>query len=358
MPFLIPETSPQQQLRLRRFFMAAVSYLLFICIIIICQILNIFTLAVPDTILMMCTVVFINIGFYLLFRFNLNLYFNDKSLTMLQMSVATIIIMITIYYIDNVRGAFLLLYVVSFSFGVFRLKVKQFLFLTALIIFSYILIILLLLKFHPDRIILRVEILRLCILAVVFTWFSFLGGYINRLREKVEELATKDELTKVCNRRQLFNILSRETELAKRKFAPFCILMTDIDNFKQINDSLGHLAGDLILKEVATEIKSELRKCDYVGRYGGEEFLIILSYPTLENSVICAERIRKKIEKLELSFDNNKVKATISMGATIYCPEESIDKTLARADKALYLAKNKGKNRVEMASCPEQDKLN
>jgi diguanylate cyclase (GGDEF)-like protein len=355
---LIPETSPQQQLRLRRFFMAAVSYLLFIFIIIICQLLNIFTLAAPDTILMMCTVVFINILFYLMFRLNLNLYFRDKSLTMLQMSVATIIIMITIYYIDNVRGAFLLLYVVSFSFGVFRLKVKQFLFLTALIICSYILIIVLLLKFHPDRIMLRVEILRLCILAVVFTWFSFLGGYINGLREKVEELATKDELTKICNRRQLFNILSREVELAKRKFAPFCILMTDIDDFKEINDSLGHLAGDLVLKEVASKIKSELRKCDYVGRYGGEEFLIILSYPTLENSVICAERIRKKIEKLELNFADKTVKATISMGATIYCPDESIDNTLARADKALYLAKTRGKNRVEKAPCPDAGKLN
>lgn len=199
----------------------------------------------------------------------------------------------------------------------------------------------------------RLELINLLVLSVVFIWFSFLGAYINRLREKVEELATKDELTKVCNRRRLFEVLEREVELAKRQFAPFTILMIDIDNFKSINDTYGHLAGDKALKEVAQTMKQTLRKCDYLGRYGGEEFLVILSYPTLKNSCVCAERIRKKIENLTIESNNQMIKVTISTGSTIYCPEESLDATLARADKALYMAKESGKNKVVTLDCEQ-----
>lgn len=350
---LIPQKNMNQQLRMRRFFMAAFSYLFFVMLIMLCQFLGIFSLSFYETMGLFISVVAVNIVYYLIFVFDLNLLFKDKSLTMAQMTTAMVVIMVTIYYIDNARGAFLLLYVVSFSFGMFRFNIRQFLLLTCLIISSYSLVVFLLKTYHPEKVNMRLELINLLVLSVVFIWFSFLGAYINRLREKVEELATKDELTKVCNRRRLFEVLEREVELAKRQFAPFTILMIDIDNFKSINDTYGHLAGDKALKEVAQTMKQTLRKCDYLGRYGGEEFLVILSYPTLKNSCVCAERIRKKIENLTIESNNQMIKVTISTGSTIYCPEESLDATLARADKALYMAKESGKNKVVTLDCEQ-----
>jgi diguanylate cyclase (GGDEF)-like protein len=242
--------------------------------------------------------------------------------------------------------------VVSFSFGLFRLKVSQFLVLTALIIASYSTVIILLKAYNPLKVDIKLELINLLVLSVVFTWFSFLGGYINRLREKVEELATKDELTRICNRRRLFEVLEREVELARRQYAPFSILMIDIDDFKNINDTYGHLSGDMVLKEAAAAMKQTLRIGDYVGRYGGEEFLIVLAYPSLENAVLCGERIRQKIENLSvLSSKGSQIKITISTGSTIYCPDESLDQTLARADKALYMSKTTGKNKITALDC-------
>ncbi|MGE4518495.1 MAG: GGDEF domain-containing protein [Desulfobacteraceae bacterium] len=352
---LIPQKNIQQQLRIRRFFMAAFSYLFFILLIMLCQSIGIFTLSLYETTVMISSVLLINLLFYLLFIFDINLYFKDKSLTMAQMTTAMIVIMVTIYYINNVRGAFLLLYVVSFSFGMFRLKIRQFLILTCLIIASYSAIIVLLSIYHPETIDIRLEMIRLLVLSVVFTWFSFLGGYINRLREKVEELATKDELTKLCNRRRLFEVLDREVELARRQYSPFTLLMVDIDNFKSINDTYGHLAGDQVLREVGAAMKKTIRTVDYVGRYGGEEFLVILSYPSLENAVVCANRIRQIIEDLSIEFSSHKISVTISTGSTVYCPEESLDTTLARADKALYMAKARGKNTVVALDCSKNE---
>lgn len=348
---LFLQKNTEQQLRIRRFLMAAFSYLFFIVLIMLCQCLGIFTLSIFETIIMITSIMLINLFFYLLFVFDVNLYFKDKSLTMLQMTTAMVVIMVTLYYIDDARSAFLLLYVVSFSFGMFRLKVRQFLILTGLIIGSYSIVVVLLSTYHPDKVNLKLEMINLLVLTVVFTWFSLLGGYINRLREKVEELATKDELTKLCNRRRLFEVLEREVELARRQYSPFTLLMIDIDDFKRINDTLGHLAGDQVLKEVAAAMKKTLRLGDYVGRYGGEEFLIILSYPTLDNAVVCGNRIREIIGDLEISFHSHMINVTISTGCTIYCPDESLDQTLARADKALYMAKSKGKNKVIALDC-------
>lgn len=180
---LFLQKNTEQQLRIRRFLMAAFSYLFFIALIMLCQCLGIFTLSIFETIIMITSIMLINLFFYLLFVFDVNLYFKDKSLTMLQMTTAMVVIMVTLYYIDDARSAFLLLYVVSFSFGMFRLKVRQFLILTGLIIGSYSIVVVLLSTYHPDKVNLKLEMINLLVLTVVFTWFSLLGGYINRLRK-------------------------------------------------------------------------------------------------------------------------------------------------------------------------------
>lgn len=343
---LIPKKSLDQQLRIKRFLIGTFSYIIFILTFIICHWLGLFRLPLAKLSIIIGMIALINLGFYLVFLFDINLYFKEKSLTIAQITVGTIVIMIAIYYANEARGAFLLLYMVTFSFGVFRLKVRQFLFLTLIVITGYSVNLSLLKIYHPETLNMTVELLRLLILSVVFTWFSFIGGYINRLREKVEELATKDGLTKVFNRRKIFEVLEREVELSKRQLYHFGLLMIDIDDFKKINDSYGHLAGDLILTNVAKAIKIALRTEDYLGRYGGEEFLAVLTNPTPENALLCANRIKEVVENLETEFKNKKIKVTISTGVTVYLPDESLDTTLARADKALYMAKERGKNTV------------
>lgn len=351
MSIIFPDKGHGQQLRMKRFLMAALSYLIFISLLFLCQRLDIFILSMKNTLMLTGVVIFINFCFFIIFRTGLNEKFKDKSLTMPQMSVGILVVMIVIYFIDQVRGAFLLLYIVTLSFGVFRLKTKQFLKITIFIIATYAFIVFLMVKLQPFRINPRVEIIRLVIISVVFTWFSVIGGYINKLHKKIEEMATIDELTKIFNRRKLFSILDREVEVSNRGGSPFCILMVDIDDFKRINDQYGHQIGDIVLKRVAQKMKENLRKCDYIGRYGGEEFLLILSYPTLDNALICSERLRCLIDNMEIETICGKIHVSISIGATIYNPGELIETTLSRADNALYKAKTTGKNRIEFERC-------
>ncbi|OLA94123.1 MAG: hypothetical protein BHW64_05220 [Candidatus Melainabacteria bacterium LEY3_CP_29_8] len=165
--------------------------------------------------------------------------------------------------------------------------------------------------------------------------------------------ATMDALTGLNNRRQFEIRLNQEFATAKRKNKKLCCMMTDIDYFKKINDTYGHIAGDIVLKKVASIIESQLREYDTASRYGGEEFCILLPYTTIEEAKFVAERLRKKVEseKIDISqaySEQKEVQVTISIGVsefnehTILTPKDLYKK----ADEALYQAKEQGRNRV------------
>jgi len=121
--------------------------------------------------------------------------------------------------------------------------------------------------------------------------------------------------------------------------------MVDVDRFKKVNDVLGHQAGDVVLRKIANILRSSVRACDVVGRYGGEEFLIVLPEVSLNKAVRIAERIRKKVEKSNLASN---LRVTVSIGvAELKDSDESVNSLLKRADERLYLAKEKGRNRTE-----------
>lgn len=168
------------------------------------------------------------------------------------------------------------------------------------------------------------------------------------LRKKIEEKlhieATTDPLTQLFNRRFLLSILESLTETVKEERKPFSIIMADIDNFKHINDTYGHEVGDEVLKELAKILKENLRERDIIGRWGGEEFLIILFDTTLEDAYHVAEKLRKKVEE---SLMPKKIKITISLGVSEHSFNENIKDTIKRADEALYEAKHAGKNCVK-----------
>jgi len=179
--------------------------------------------------------------------------------------------------------------------------------------------------------------------------------------EKLERLATIDELTEVLNRRGLFEELKRLGHFVIRSKKRLYLLMIDIDHFKRVNDTYGHRVGDEVLKELARRIKSELRPYDVVGRYGGEEFLVAFVQETDCDARDVAERLRKKVaDEPFFVFNQLSLPVTISVGAAAFDPvtrrlgvevrDEELNKALVEsiemADRALYQAKMQGRNRV------------
>lgn len=162
--------------------------------------------------------------------------------------------------------------------------------------------------------------------------------------EQLLEMSSVDFLTRVYNRRVLYEKLEYEISKTERYKDPFCIMMIDIDYFKKINDTYGHLTGDMILTQTAENITKNLRKTDIFGRYGGEEFMAILPKIKKEEAVVVAEKIRAMIE--DFSF-NEDIRITISIGVAEYQPGMSADEIINQADTRLYSAKKNGRNRVE-----------
>lgn len=168
---------------------------------------------------------------------------------------------------------------------------------------------------------------------------------INFMYSQTRYLSLTDALTGLYNRRHFNAELEREFMRSKRYGGDLCIAIIDIDFFKKINDTYGHLCGDYVLKEVAYLILENFRKTDMVFRYGGEEFVVLMTETSLENSLIPLERLRKTIENNNFIFKGEKIKVTISIG-TETNHTESTEEFLNNADKALYQAKQSGRNQT------------
>lgn len=161
--------------------------------------------------------------------------------------------------------------------------------------------------------------------------------------------ALRDPLTGAGNRIAMEQSLAREAEIARRQQQPLSVLMLDIDHFKGINDTHGHATGDVVLKGVADAIKDRLRNIDQVFRFGGEEFLIVLTNTGRESAALVGERLRNAALQLTYPINGTPVELTVSLGCSTLLPGESPDSLLRRADTALYAAKRQGRNRLEMA---------
>ena len=173
-----------------------------------------------------------------------------------------------------------------------------------------------------------------------------------RLERHLKTMAQQDSLTKLLNSRAISKRLEEELIRAKRYHANLSCLMLDVDYFKVVNDKFGHQRGDQILKRVASVIKNSLRRSDIVGRYGGDEFFVILTETESKNAKIAAERIRKLISSLSFKFQKKiPLKITISVGISGYPSKEVKDfrDLIAQSDKALYLAKASGRDCIVLS---------
>lgn len=169
------------------------------------------------------------------------------------------------------------------------------------------------------------------------------------LYHKALTQARRDPLTEICNRAAFDEAIDKEYSSYRRHQADFSLMIIDIDHFKAVNDTHGHIAGDKVLKSVASLIRSSIRRSDEVFRYGGEEFVVILSNTKQGGAKFIAERVRKEIEKLTVSL-GKEIKVTASIGIASSELMQDVTDTLEFADKALYQAKDQGRNQV--ITCP------
>ena len=167
--------------------------------------------------------------------------------------------------------------------------------------------------------------------------------------EVVYKLMTTDGLTSLVNKRYFQETLEREVHLARRSEAPLSVLMVDLDHFKSINDSFGHLTGDAVLVEFSRRARSVLRSGELLSRYGGEEFSMMLTRTTITEAVSAAERIRQAVSSQPIQTESHVIPLTVSIGVHCYDGLEEIDadQLLASADEMLYLAKKRGRNQVQ-----------
>ena len=167
--------------------------------------------------------------------------------------------------------------------------------------------------------------------------------------EELQELAMHDLLTGIANRRFVeINLAARLEELKRYDF-DFSILFIDADNFKMINDTHGHIVGDRILKMISATIANSLRSFDIIGRWGGEEFIVLLINPKREDLFKLSDRLRRLVENSVLTLDSgDTLKVTVSMGATAAHREDTVNSLVERADKLMFESKRRGRNRVSV----------
>jgi diguanylate cyclase (GGDEF)-like protein len=299
--------------------------------------------------------------FYGLFRSALNLRFRDPSLTTEMIAAAVLTLAFVMYHAAPVRNALSLFYLVALMFGVLRLGTARLLALAMVALVAHAAVLALSGSLNGPGA--AAGWTQLATLAIVLPWFAAMGGYVNRLRHRlsdsnrllrdanlrIEQIAQHDELTGVFNRRYLIAALERERSRALRLGAPLCACLIDIDHFKGINDRWGHAAGDAVLKHFVVIAAAELRGADVFGRYGGEEFLLMMPDTDVLGALAVAERIRRTIGDAGFPQMSPERPVTVTIGVAALAREEPIFVLLERADEALYRGKEAGRNRVVAA---------
>ena len=173
---------------------------------------------------------------------------------------------------------------------------------------------------------------------------------LEQLNTELKDLSYRDPMTHAYNRRYFYEHSSKMLSLATRDKYEICIIILDIDKFKNVNDVYGHSVGDEVIIELSNLLKEHVRNSDIVARFGGEEFVIFLYNTNLENAGIIAEKIRLDIEKIDINLENNEIlNFTASFGIAKYdenLDKDNIESTITRSDKCLYVAKETGRNRV------------
>jgi diguanylate cyclase (GGDEF)-like protein len=249
---------------------------------------------------------------------------------------------------------------VAMMFGMFALPIRKVLFVGGWAVLSMGLAMAWLLFTHNPHVTATVEAGHLLMLTLMMPAVAVLAERLRQMRRRLHEqkrdlaaaldrilyLATRDALTGLMNRGHLGELLEREVQRHRRCGTRMSVVLLDIDHFKLVNDRYGHGCGDLVLRRFAEEARRIVRGCDALGRWGGEEFLLLMPETALESARVGAERLRQMLEGLLIESGGETLQVTLSAGVAQIDGAESIEMLVERADRALYAAKAQGRNRV------------
>ena len=331
---------PRQDARLERFRFALGGYLICLLVALACVPAGYVRLA--DLARAVPAVVLANLAIYVVFRTRLNMHLDDPNLATIQMLIATGFTMYAAFIAGEARPLFLMLYLVPYIYATSQLRPKKHLLLGAFGLALYATLVVVHRLAAPETANLSFELLQIATFAIVMVWLSFVGHSHKLLRYRAEY----DQLTRVRNRQNLLEQLDHEAQRANRGGPSFCVALLDIDHFKRINDAFGHTAGDRVLMRFAKAMLRSRRRTDVVGRFGGEEFLVLLPGTRLQHSVMPLERLRMHVASMPLDNVNKGLRITVSIGVAEFVPGESVADLIARVDRKLYEAKTLGRNRI------------
>ena len=292
-------------------------------------------------------------AFYAAFASGLNRKFADPSLTLPQLVAAGLAVSYAAYHGSEARPAFMAMYLIAYTFGVFTLRTRGLVAVAGFYLACYAAVAALSLLWQPELADVRREAFRVLTFGVVLGWMAYMGSYIAELRHRLRQEAQRDGLTGAFNRRHMMSLLAVEAARAERG-AALSLCLADMDNFKEINDTYGHDAGDRALQTLSATLKTILRNTDIAGRYGGDEFMIILPETTVRGAESLAEKLLSAVRETELRLPDDKhVRLSMSIGIAGLEADrtgENIDSFVKRADDAMYVSKQGGKDRVSIVN--------
>jgi diguanylate cyclase (GGDEF)-like protein len=286
---------------------------------------------------------------------------NDPTLTLHQIAYSCASTATCYSIAGSLRAVVLPMLMLALVFSIFALPTRK---VRALVVYNLVMfaaVMGVMSWWQPERHPWKEELLTFFVLLVVLSAFAVLGGRLSDLRaalghQKIElqqalariaEIAHRDELTGLFNRRRMGEILDAQRINATRGEG-FVVAIVDLDKFKSINDTYGHAVGDIVLRQFAELAKTLLRTGDILARWGGEEFLLVISTNDPSTALAVAERLRRQIAATPVALpDGTSIRYTVSIGLAPHLTDESTPSTIERADSALYRAKSSGRDRVE-----------
>lgn len=304
---------------------------------------------------LMGSIAFFAVLFFALFKTGAHFRFREKRLK-LPIVATALFCMLLVVYLDPVMQILLAPFsFVAMAYGMYRISRGPAFLLVFGLLAGYALVIALHYSEQQNDALLRLEVLHFVALAVALPSFVFLIGKVQLLHrilhrasrklKNIQEDAQRDTLLGCFNRRYIVAALEEQKQLADETGIPLCLAVIDLDHFKRINDELGHLGGDEVLRNFARVAQENVRSGDLFGRYGGEEFLLIFPATSLLPALNTCERIRAQVESHPWK-GLLQSRVSVSIGVTQYIPGESVLEFFSRSDTAMYMAKEGGRNQV------------
>jgi diguanylate cyclase len=354
-------TDPAQRLRIKAWGFATFCYLLYAALALVQVALGLSPL-VP-TVWLGVTVLVTSAAFYAALRSGWNLRFKrDPALAFGQL-VCGLLYFYWMYVLAGpASGAVIIITASHIAYSMFGMTMQQVRRLVLISLLNLGVMIALCAWFAPERFPWRVQLVTFIYACLVIPLIARLAAQVASLHERlraqrselkvalsrVQDLAIWDDLTQVHNRRHLMEQMQAEWRKRARKPVPLCVALLDIDLFKSVNDRHGHAAGDEVLRRFSKAAKGIVRNTDLLGRWGGEEFMVMLPDTPVAQAEVALQRLRAQLSTLELADIAADLKITFSAGLVELTEGESLEAAIERADQAMYRAKTGGRNRTEI----------